>query len=132
MTIYKSFNDCTDHPKTLRSNPQVNKLTLLKLSSAHAVPETILLCPCLLDLGSLANRCPFKSNSLTWRLSCGIAIVPFEETDKRLTAESERIVATGERKLNKSHTLMLLSSEPETTLSSRVNTEDVTLLCKKK
>lgn len=46
-------------------------------------------------------------------------------------AESVLIVATGDLILRKSHTLTDLSSEPDTTLSSRVKTVDVTLLEKK-
>lgn len=126
--LHISFKDCTDQPKTLRSKPQVNKLTLQRLSSAQAVAATILLCPCLLDLGNRANLCPFKSNNLTCLLSWGIAMIPFDETESLFTAESERIVVSGDRMLRKSQTLMHLSSDPETTLSSRVKTDDVTLL----
>lgn len=57
-----------------------------------------------------------------------MAITPVDETDNRFTAESARIVASGERILRRSHTLTVRSSEPDTTLSSRVNTDDVTLL----
>lgn len=63
------------------------------------------------------------------RLSWGIAMTPDDDTDIRLTAESARIVATGERIFRRSQTFTLRSSELETTLSSRrVNTADVTLL----
>lgn len=55
-------------------------------------------------------------------------MTPLEDTDSRLTAESVLMVATGERMLRKSHTFTLRSSEPDTTLSSFVNTADVTLL----
>lgn len=128
LLIYISFKDCTDHPNTLLSNPHVNKLMLLKLSSAQATHATILLWPCLLDLGSLASLCPERSKSRTCLLSWGIAITPVEETESLFTAESALIVAIGERMFRKSHTLTLRSSELETTLSSRVNTADVTLL----
>lgn len=61
-------------------------------------------------------------------LSCGIAITPVCETAKRLTAASVRIVVKAERMFRNSHTFTVRSSEPDTTLSSRVNTVDVTLL----
>ncbi|KAH0817304.1 hypothetical protein GEV33_005487 [Tenebrio molitor] len=93
-----------------------------------AALATILLCPCLLERGSLANLCPDKSNNLTCLLSCGIAIIPFAETLNLFTAESTLIVATGYLIFFRSHTFTLLSSEPETTLSSLVNTAEVTLL----
>lgn len=57
-----------------------------------------------------------------------MAMRPPDETDSRLTGESTRIVATGERMLRKSHTLTVRSSELETTLSEVVNTDEVTLL----
>lgn len=57
-----------------------------------------------------------------------MAITPEEETAKRLTAESERIVASGDLIFRKSQTLTLLSSDPDTTFSSLVNTADVTAL----
>lgn len=128
MMIYWSFNDCTDQPNTLLSKPHVNKFALQWLSSAHATPATIRLWPCRLDLGNLANRCPDKSYSRTFLLSCGIAMIPLEDTDRRLTAESPLIVATGDLIFLRSHTLTFLSSELDTTLSSFVNTADVTLL----
>ena len=89
---------------------------------------------------------------LTFRLSKGIAITPplgtdacpdetllvfkfefnelkgLEETAKRLMAESDCIVATGDRIFRRSHILALLSSDPEMIFSSLdVNTADVTV-----
>lgn len=58
-------------------------------------------------------------------------MTPFAETANRFTAESVRIVVNAERMLRNSQTLTVRSSEPETTLSSRVNTVDVTLLMEK-
>lgn len=83
---------------------------------------------CRLVRGNRAMRCPFISNSLICRLSCGIAITPDGDTDIRLTAESVRMVVNAERIFRNSHTLTVRSSEPDTTLSSRVKTVDVTLL----
>lgn len=60
-----------------------------------------------------------------------MAITPPGDTDIRLTAESVRMVVNAERIFRSSHTLTVLSSEPETTLSSRVKTVDVTLLHRK-
>lgn len=128
LNIYWSFNETTHQPNTLLSNPDVNRLTPTTLSSTQAALATILLCPCLLERGSLANLCPDKSNNLTCLLSCGIAIIPFAETLNLFTAESTLIVATGYLIFFRSHTFTLLSSEPETTLSSLVNTAEVTLL----
>ena len=85
---------------------------------------------CRLVLGSLAMRWPLMSNSLTCLLSSGIATTPEFETARRLAAESDRIVARGDRMLRRSHTLTLRSSEPDTTLSSFVNTAQVTVLWK--
>lgn len=62
------------------------------------------------------------------RLSCGIAIIPPFDTEILLTAESSRIVVNADLIFRNSHTLTVLSSEPDTTLSSLVNTVDVTLL----
>jgi len=61
-------------------------------------------------------------------LSCGIATIPILETDSLLAALSPRIVANGLRMLRNSHTFTLLSSEPDTILSSLVKTADVTVL----
>lgn len=61
-------------------------------------------------------------------LSCGIAITPLCETANRFTAASVRIVVKAERIFRNSHTFTVRSSDPDTTLSSRVNTVDVTLL----
>lgn len=61
-----------------------------------------------------------------------MAMTPLAETDKRLMAESARIVATGDRMLRRSQTLTVRSSEPDTTLSSLLNTADVTLLQKQR
>lgn len=57
-------------------------------------------------------------------------MIPPLDTAKRFTDESVRIVARGERMFRNSQTLTVLSSEPDTTLSSLVNTVDVTLLKK--
>lgn len=81
--------------------------------------------------GSRAIRCPFKSNSRMCRLSWGIAIIPPVETDIRFTAESSRIVVSADLMLRSSQTFTVLSSEPDTTLSSLVNTVEVTLLLNK-
>lgn len=120
----------TFQPRTRRSKPHENKLQedVVAASSVHATEETIRRCPCRVVRGSLATRCPFKSNRRIWRLSCGIAIIPFGDMANRFTAESVRIVAKAERMFLSSHTFTVLSSEPDTTLSSRVNTVEVTLL----
>lgn len=55
-------------------------------------------------------------------------MMPPDETDILFTAESVRIVVNADRIFLISHTLTVLSSEPDTTLSSRVKTVDVTLL----
>lgn len=78
--------------------------------------------------GSRVIRCPLKSNNLMCRLSCGMAMMPPFDTEIRFTAESSRMVVNAERILRNSHTLTVLSSEPDTTLSSLVRTVDVTLL----
>lgn len=57
-------------------------------------------------------------------------MIPLFDTDIRLTAESNLIVVNAERILRNSHTLTVLSSLPDTTLSSLVRTVDVTLLKK--
>jgi len=54
--------------------------------------------------------------------------MPPLETAKRLTAESVRIVAKADLIFLNSQTLTVRSSDPETTLSSRAKTVDVTLL----
>lgn len=59
-------------------------------------------------------------------------MTPLFETASRLTDESVRIVVNADRIFLNSHTLTVRSSEPETTLSSLVNTVDVTLLQNKK
>ena len=48
------------------------------------------------------------------------------ETDSLLTGLSHRMAAKGERMFLRSQTLAVLSSEPEMTLSSRVNVTQVT------
>lgn len=78
--------------------------------------------------GKRAILCPLRSNSRMCRLSCGIAMTPPFDTETRLTAESSRIVVNADRMFLSSHTLTVLSSDPDTTLSSRVKTVDVTLL----
>lgn len=83
---------------------------------------------CRLVRGNRATRCPFKSNKRICLLSCGMAIIPTLETAKRLTEESVRIVARAERIFRNSQTFTVRSSDPDTTLSSRANTVDVTLL----
>lgn len=115
-----------DQPNTRRSKPQENKSQLSSGSSAQATDETMRRCPWRLVRGKRATRCPFKSNSRICRLSWGIAIMPPLETAKRFTDESVRMVARAERILRNSHTLIVRSSEPETTLSSRAKTLDVT------
>uniref|UniRef100_A0A8W7PD53 Uncharacterized protein n=1 Tax=Anopheles coluzzii TaxID=1518534 RepID=A0A8W7PD53_ANOCL len=57
-----------------------------------------------------------------------MAITPLADTANRLTAESVRMVVSAERMLRSSHTFTERSSDPETTLSSRVNTVEVTFL----
>lgn len=57
-----------------------------------------------------------------------MAMMPPDETDILLTGESVRIVVNADLIFLNSHTLTVLSSEPDTTLSSRVRTVDVTLL----
>lgn len=54
--------------------------------------------------------------------------MPVLDTANRLAALSPRIVAKGLRIFRNSHIFTLLSSEPETILSSRVKTADVTVL----
>lgn len=83
---------------------------------------------CRLVRGKRASRWPLRSNSRMCRLSCGIAIIPPFDTEIRLTAESSRIVVNADRMFLNSHTLTVLSSEPDTTLSSLVSTVEVTLL----
>ena len=57
-----------------------------------------------------------------------MAMTPVGDTARRLADESERIVARGDRIFLKSQTFTLRSSDPETTLSSLVNTAQVTVL----
>lgn len=90
--------------------------------------KIILIFTCLLVLGNLAKRCPVKSKRRICLLSCGIATTPVLETANLLAALSPRIVAKGLLILRNSHTLTLLSSDPETILSSRVKTAEVTVL----
>lgn len=78
--------------------------------------------------GNRAIRWPLRSNNRMWRLSHGMAMMPPFDTEIRLTAESSLMVVRAERIFLSSHTLTVLSSEPETTLSSLVKTVDVTLL----
>lgn len=79
-------------------------------------------------LGSLANLCPLRSKSCTRLLSWGMAITPALDTASLLAAQSPRIVASGDRMFLSSQTFTLLSSDPDTILSSLVNTADVTVL----
>lgn len=118
-----SFGKHTFHPITRLSKPAEYKLINDEGSSLHATHDTIRLC----RLESLAIRWPFKSNNLTSRLSCGIATTLFAETASRFTADSVRMCVSAERMLRNSHTLTDRSSLPDTTLSSFVNTADVTL-----
>lgn len=55
-------------------------------------------------------------------------MTPLFETASRFTAESSRMVVSADRIFLNSQTFTVLSSLPETTLSSRVKTVDVTLL----
>lgn len=55
-------------------------------------------------------------------------MTPLFDTANRLTDESVRIVVNADLMFRNSQILTVRSSEPDTTLSSRVNTEDVTLL----
>ena len=72
-----------------------------------------------------------KSKIKTFLLSNGIdSIELIGETDILFTGLSQRIEANGERIFRRSHTLTVRSSEPEITLSSRVNVTDVTTLSK--
>lgn len=87
---------------------------------------------CRLVRGRRAIRWPLRSNKRICRLSCGIAIMPPFDTEIRLTAESSLMVVKADRIFLSSHTLTVLSSEPDTTLSSLVSTVDVTLLQKYK
>lgn len=87
---------------------------------------------CLLVLGSLANRCPLISKSRICLLSWGIATTPALETANLFAALSPRIVASGLRIFRNSQTFTLRSSDPETILSSLVNTADVTALKRNK
>lgn len=57
-------------------------------------------------------------------------MIPPFDTEIRLTAESSRIVVKADLIFLSSQTLTVLSSEPDTTLSSLVRTVDVTLLQK--
>lgn len=55
-------------------------------------------------------------------------MTPLLETANRLTDESVRMVVNADLIFRSSQIFTVLSSDPETTLSSRVNTADVTLL----
>lgn len=55
-------------------------------------------------------------------------MMPPFDTEIRLTAESSLIVVRADLMFLSSHTLTVLSSEPDTTLSFLVKTVDVTLL----
>jgi hypothetical protein len=101
---------------------------LIRMSYRSQYISSHNLLTCRLVLGSLAIRWPPRSNSLTCLLSWGIATTPLLETANRFTAESDRIVASDDRMFRRSHTLTLRSSEPDTTLSSLVNTAHVTVL----
>jgi len=78
--------------------------------------------------GRRASRWPLRSKRSTLRLSRGTAITLVGETDTLFTGLSQRMEARGERIFRKSHTLAVRSSEPETTLSSRVKVTQVTTL----
>ena len=78
--------------------------------------------------GRRASRCPLRSKRSTLRLSRGTAMTLDGETDTLFTGLSQRIEANGERMFRKSHTLAVRSSDPETTLSSRVNVTHVTTM----
>lgn len=116
-----------DQPNTRRSNPHENRSQFNSGSSAQATEETILRWPWRLVRGNRATRCPFKSKSRICRLSWGMAIIPPVETARRLTDESVRMVDKEERMFRNSQTLIVRSSDPETTLSSRAKTLDVTV-----
>ena len=55
-------------------------------------------------------------------------MTPVEDTAILFTAESDRIVAKGDLIFRISQTFTLLSSDPDTTLSSLVKTAEVTVL----
>lgn len=57
-----------------------------------------------------------------------MAMTPLFDTANRFTDESVRMVVNADRIFLSSQILTVRSSLPDTTLSSRVNTEDVTLL----
>lgn len=76
--------------------------------------------------GSRASFSPLRSKRRTLRLSSGTAITFEGDTDSLLTGLSHRMAAKGERIFLKSQTFAVLSSEPEITLSSRVNVTQVT------
>jgi len=122
-----SFGRTMDQPKTRRSKPHEKRSQSSSGSSAQATDETIRRWPCRLVRGKRATRCPFKSKSRICRLSCGMAMIPPLDTANRLTEESVRMVAKADRMLRNSHTLIVRSSDPDTTLSSRANTLDVTV-----
>lgn len=110
----------------------ISKIMFAKFISSLTLLKVKFLLTCLLVLGNLANRWPLRSNNLICLLSCGIATIPVLETASRLAALSPRIVAKGLRIFRNSHIFTLRSSEPETILSSRVKTADVTVLWLKK
>lgn len=122
-----SFGNTMDQPNTRLSKPQENRSQFKIGSSDQATDETIRLWPWRLVRGKRATRCPFKSKRRICRLSWGMAIIPPLETAKRFTDESVRMVASAERILRNSHTLIVRSSEPETTLSLRAKTLEVTV-----
>lgn len=55
-------------------------------------------------------------------------MTPLLDTANRLTDESVRMVVNADRIFLNSQILTVLSSDPDTTLSSRLNTDEVTLL----
>ena len=116
---------CTLQPRVTLSNPQVKRLGFV--SSDHAVEQTIRVWPCRELRGSRPTRWPLRSYSLTFRLSKGIAIKPLLETERRLTAESVWMLASGLRILRRSQMRTERSSDPETTWSSLVKIADVTV-----
>lgn len=116
------------HPKTFLSKPEEKRLQGDDGSSDHAQDETILRWPVLEVRGNLAIRCPFISNSRIDRLSCGMAMIPFRDTESRLTGESARIVVKADLIFLSSHTFTVRSSDPEINLSSLAKTAEVTLL----
>lgn len=82
----------------------------------------------LLLRGRRPSLWPLRSKKSTFLLSSATAMTLPGETDTLLTGFSHRMEASGERMFLRSHTLAVRSSEPDTTLSSRVNVTQVTTL----